>query len=96
MNSALQCIFNTPFIKTYLTGENPKYIRQVNKDNLFGFKGFLIRIFSELLESSIDSKSNSIAPRKFKKIVSACFPQFRGFSQQDAQEFLLHLIDGLH
>jgi ubiquitin C-terminal hydrolase len=37
-----------------------------------------------------------VAPRGFKSALSRFAPQFQGYSQQDSQELLAFLLDGLH
>lgn len=38
----------------------------------------------------------SISPSRFKEVISHYASQFRGSDQQDSQEFLAFLLDGLH
>ena len=42
------------------------------------------------------SGGGSIAPRDLKQQVSKTARQFSGYGQQDAQEFLRFLLDGMH
>lgn len=39
---------------------------------------------------------SAIAPRNLKRCIGKYAPQFNGYSQHDAQEFLAFLLDGLH
>jgi ubiquitin C-terminal hydrolase len=39
---------------------------------------------------------SAVAPRNLKRCIGKYAPQFNGFSQHDAQEFLAFLLDGLH
>ena len=39
---------------------------------------------------------NSVTPRKFKAKIGEFAPQFAGYGQQDSQELLAFLLDGLH
>jgi ubiquitin carboxyl-terminal hydrolase 4/11 len=41
-------------------------------------------------------KHSVIAPRDFKNTIGQFQPSFAGYSQQDAQEFLSYLVDGIH
>ena len=43
-----------------------------------------------------ESKQCSLKPLAFKKIIGQLNDQFQGFEQQDSQEFLNFLMDGLH
>ena len=49
MNSALQCLANTPFLKDYFIGENPMFLKQINSANKMGFQGKLIIEFGKLM-----------------------------------------------
>ena len=37
-----------------------------------------------------------VIPREFKRIIGDFQPQFAGYDQQDSQEFMSFLLDGLH
>jgi ubiquitin carboxyl-terminal hydrolase 4/11/15 len=39
--------------------------------------------------------SEAVSPFKLKKIIGNYATQFSGFGQQDSQEFISYLIDGL-
>ena len=38
----------------------------------------------------------NVTPRAFKAAIANFAPQFAGYSQQDSQELLAFLLDGLH
>lgn len=40
--------------------------------------------------------NQSIRPSRFKKVIGERAKQFTGYHQQDSQEFLSYLLDGLH
>ena len=42
-----------------------------------------------------ENSNSSFSPRNFKQIVGKYAPSFSGYGQQDSQEFLLFLLDGL-
>ena len=42
-----------------------------------------------------ESATSSFAPRNFKNVIGRYGPSFSGYGQQDSQEFLLFLLDGL-
>ena len=42
-----------------------------------------------------DDKS-SVYPSSFRNQLIKLYPKFRGYDQQDAQEFLRYLINGIH
>ena len=48
-------------------------------------------------KSSHKKKRNkAISPRNFKSILERFAPQFQGYNQQDSQELLAYLLDGIH
>ena len=42
------------------------------------------------------SKIDHYAPKELKRNVARYAPQFSGYNQQDSQEFMSFLLDGLH
>merc|ERR1719245_1186179 len=42
------------------------------------------------------NKYKTVAPKSFKKAIGKVAPRFDGYQQQDSQEFLTFLLDGLH
>ena len=59
-------------------------------------KGEIARSFGELVKSLWSGKFSYFAPRNFKMAVGRFAPQFSGYQQQDSQELLTFLLDGLH
>jgi ubiquitin carboxyl-terminal hydrolase 4/11/15 len=43
-----------------------------------------------------EENNSTFAPRTFKSVISKYQPQFAGYGQQDSQEFMSFLVDGLH
>lgn len=64
--------------------------------NVLGTRGQLAVAFGELLQEMWLSRSPVVVPRAFKEVLGRFAPQFSGTAQQDAQEFLSYLLDGLH
>ncbi|KAL4491373.1 hypothetical protein ABPG72_008029 [Tetrahymena utriculariae] len=91
MNSALQCVFNIPgFLDYFTSGKYKKEINQANKGIAYEFAE---------LASSIEqntSKNNFQRPSGLKFAIQKVNQQFLGSGQQDSQEFLRTLLDGLH
>ena len=52
--------------------------------------------FVRLLEEMWLGRSSSCAPVEARSVVCSIFPQFNNYSQQDAQELLLFLLNALH
>lgn len=95
MNSALQCIRSVEELSKYFVTE--QYVEELNFDNPLGHGGNVARAYANLL-NSIYKKSpspGSVTPRNFKETVGRYAPQFSGWAQQDTQEFLGFLLDGL-
>ncbi|OIW34047.1 UCH-domain-containing protein [Coniochaeta ligniaria NRRL 30616] len=94
MNSALQCVRSVEELtKYFLTHEAEK---EVNPDNPLSFNGDVARAYGRLLEEIYrDPPPNSVAPRQFKNVIGRYAPSFSGYGQQDSQEFLGFLLDGL-
>ena len=52
--------------------------------------------FGFLIKALWSGQYRHIAPREFKTTIGRFAQQFSGTSQQDSQEFLAFLMDGLH
>ncbi|KAB5570814.1 hypothetical protein GE09DRAFT_1055598 [Coniochaeta sp. 2T2.1] len=94
MNSALQCVRSVEELtKYFLTNEAEK---EINEDNPLSHNGDVARAYGRLLsEIYKDPPPTSIAPRQFKNVIGRYAPSFSGYGQQDSQEFLGFLLDGL-
>ncbi|XP_078040693.1 uncharacterized protein LOC144471949 isoform X2 [Augochlora pura] len=94
MNSVIQCLSNTRPLLEYLLNE--QYLADINVTTS-SMKGALIKAFSqvihELWEVGGDHVVNTTA---LKSQIQRFAPRFMGYSQQDAQEFLRYLLEGLH
>ncbi|KAI9220782.1 hypothetical protein BC828DRAFT_336318, partial [Blastocladiella britannica] len=97
MNSALQCMSNTPFLthEYFLSG---KWVHEVNADNPLGMQGAMAKAYAALIRAlwAPTSRDCAVAPRHFKSIMAQFAPQFSGYQQHDSQELLGFLLDGLH
>ncbi|GAA5864946.1 hypothetical protein JCM3774_003920 [Rhodotorula dairenensis] len=94
MNSALQCMSNTKELQEYfLSGV---YRSELNPDNPLGMRGQVAEAFGQLIERLWHGTGSSVAPREFKQALSRFAPQFSGYGQQDSQELLAFLLDGIH
>mmetsp|Transcript_16574 Transcript_16574/g.28206 ORF Transcript_16574/g.28206 Transcript_16574/m.28206 type:complete len:176 (+) Transcript_16574:957-1484(+) len=87
MNSILQCIFATAPLTKYLL-EDFKSTRKVRKQPL-------TLSYQDLLLQARSGKGQ-ITPQDLKSQISRVAKQFSGYGQQDAQEFLRFLLDGMH
>lgn len=95
MNSALQCIRSVEELAIYfLAGE---YKSEINSDNPLGHGGSVAKTYAGLLNSIYSEDGvSSFAPKNFKSTLGRVAPIFSGYGQQDSQEFLSFLVDGLH
>jgi ubiquitin carboxyl-terminal hydrolase 2/21 len=58
-------------------------------------KGALIRAFANVIQE-LWRESRTVDTSAFKDQIQRFAPRFMGYSQQDAQEFLRYLLEGLH
>jgi len=89
MNSILQCVFATPPLTEYFFNVFPteKKLRSTT----------LAQSYYELLQSvKASGGTSSVTPSDLKAAVSRTVSEFRGYGQQDAQEFMRFLLDRMH
>ncbi|XP_010613874.1 ubiquitin carboxyl-terminal hydrolase 4 isoform X2 [Fukomys damarensis] len=94
MNSALQCLSNTAPLTDYFLKD--EYEAEINRDNPLGMKGEIAEAYAELIKQMWSGRDTQVAPRMFKTQVGRFAPQFSGYQQQDSQELLAFILDGLH
>lgn len=94
MNSALQCLSNTAELTRYFV--SGVWRVEINRTNPLGMHGAVAESYGNLVEKVWSGTSNSFAPREFKQTIGRFAPSFSGYAQQDSQEFLAFLLDGLH
>ncbi|EMR08235.1 hypothetical protein PNEG_03403 [Pneumocystis murina B123] len=94
MNAIIQCLNSTiPFVRYYRDGS---YKKHINFNNPLGYKGELVQTFARLITYLWDNEHTYVSPLFFKNVVGRLKEQFRDNDQQDSQEFLAFLLDGLH
>ena len=95
MSAVLQCWSHiATLMNLFLSKE---YVQHINEENVCGTRGKLANAFSELMKKLwARDGAVSVAPRAFKSVLADFAPQFSGYNQQDAQELLAFLLDGLH
>ena len=72
-----------------------KFLNEVNHSNALGTKGNLACAYAELIRSMWTGSEGSVSPFTLKKVIGKFAGQFSGYGQQDSQEFISYLIDGL-
>lgn len=93
MNSALQCIRSVEELTLYFLHDQWK--QDLNVENALGHHGEVAKAYANLLHQIYDENTSSTNPSRFKAIIGKYGPSFSGYQQQDSQEFLLFLLDGL-
>jgi ubiquitin carboxyl-terminal hydrolase 4/11/15 len=94
MNSALQCLSHSKDLVNYFLAK--KWKDEKNEDNPLGSKGLLVDAFAELMFQMWNSSYSVVSPSRFKYEMGSFQSMFDGMNQHDSQEFLSHLLDGLH
>ncbi|CAJ1049426.1 ubiquitin carboxyl-terminal hydrolase 8 [Xyrichtys novacula] len=94
MNSILQCLCNTPALAEYFN--NNLYMEDINRYNILGHKGEVAEEFGVIMKALWAGLYKCISPRDFKITIGKINEQFACYDQQDSQELLLFLMDGLH
>ena len=94
LNTAVQCLNSCWELTNYFLRKNIE--KNINQDNPLGYKGILAKSYSNLIHHLWYGVSNVYDPTIFLQIIGHLNEMFSGKNQQDAQEFLNFLIDGLH
>ncbi|XP_006030470.1 ubiquitin carboxyl-terminal hydrolase 8 isoform X2 [Alligator sinensis] len=94
MNSVLQCLCNAPHLADYFNRNFHQ--NDINRLNILGHKGEVAEEFGVIMKALWTGQYKFISPKDFKTTIGKINDQFAGYSQQDSQELLLFLMDGLH
>lgn len=94
MNSSIQCVSNTKPLTEYFTSGCHLY--ELNRTNPIGMRGHMAKCYGDLIQELWSGAQKSIAPLKLRWTIAKYAPRFDGFQQQDSQELLAFLLDGLH
>uniref|UniRef100_UPI0037E89B69 uncharacterized protein n=1 Tax=Semicossyphus pulcher TaxID=241346 RepID=UPI0037E89B69 len=89
LNAVLQCLCSTVPLVEHL-------LNQDTRKELARSKCRMAEVFVRLLQEMWLGRSSSCAPVEARSVLTSILPQFNNYSQQDAQELLLFLINALH
>ncbi|KAM7537552.1 hypothetical protein Aperf_G00000060835 [Anoplocephala perfoliata] len=95
MNCILQCLSNTNALRLLCLNDADTPELNVNST----MKGNLFKAYAELMRqmwSPTNNGTSYINPHRFRSQIQRFAPRFVGNAQQDAQEFLRYLVQGLH
>ncbi|XP_063060913.1 ubiquitin carboxyl-terminal hydrolase 32 isoform X2 [Engraulis encrasicolus] len=94
MNSSIQCVSNTkPLTDYFISG---RHLYELNRTNPIGMRGHMAKCYGDLVQELWSGAQKSVAPLKLRWTIAKYAPRFNGFQQQDSQELLAFLLDGLH
>lgn len=96
MNAILQCLSASPPLLEAFKPPECRFRSQINVDNPLGMHGKLASAYGRLVADMWSGRYSVVVPDSLKSTIAEFRPQFGGYQQQDAQELLLFLLDGLH
>lgn len=94
MNATVQCLSATLLLAQYML--DGSYKAAINTQNPLGTRGAVAEAAATLLRALWSEQYAVVTPQAFRDAIGRHAPQFRNDDQQDSQEFLLFLLDGLH
>ncbi|XP_030579045.1 uncharacterized protein LOC115775708 [Archocentrus centrarchus] len=89
LNAVLQCLCSTVPLVEHL-------LNQDTRKELAKSKCRVAEVFVRLLEEMWLGRSSSCAPVEARSMLCSMLPQFNNYSQQDAQELLIFLLNALN
>lgn len=94
MNSMLQCLSHTSPLTAYFRDDS--FVRELNVENPLGSGGQIARAYADFVRDAWSGDYSVVVPTALKKAIGKHAPQFSGYQQQDSQELMNYLLDGLH
>ena len=93
-NAATQCVRAVEELTYYFLANRHK--KDLNPSNPLGYSGQLAKAYAGLIQGIYrDPPPASFNPSKFRNQIGRNNPTMAGWEQQDSQEFLMFLLDGL-
>jgi len=93
MNSTLQCMNATPSLVDFFVDGD--FTAEINPD-AYKSHGRIAQEFGNLVKEMWSERPHVVVPRRFKEAIGSYAPRFQGYAQQDSQELLACLLEGLH
>eukprot|EP00468_Gymnochlora_sp_CCMP2014_P003771 CAMPEP_0167756956 /NCGR_PEP_ID=MMETSP0110_2-20121227/9667_1 /TAXON_ID=629695 /ORGANISM="Gymnochlora sp., Strain CCMP2014" /LENGTH=814 /DNA_ID=CAMNT_0007643111 /DNA_START=463 /DNA_END=2907 /DNA_ORIENTATION=+ len=93
MNSTLQCMNATPSLTDFFV--DGEYRSQINR-SAYKSGGRIAEEYGKLVKEMWAQRPHTVTPRGFKAAIGDFAPRFSGYQQQDSQELLACLLEGLH
>ena len=91
MNSSIACLQNCIDLTTFFLTKD--YEKELNKNNKRGLKGELAEEWYSLLKDYWINSTSTGNPSSFKSTISSKARIFRGYQQQDSNEFMTYFLD---
>ncbi|KAH0619986.1 hypothetical protein JD844_014469 [Phrynosoma platyrhinos] len=89
MNAVIQCLCSvSPLVEYFLSG---KYTASLDKE-----KGEIATAFAYLMNDMWLGDFDCVSPEVFRLVIGERYPAFTKKTQQDAQEFLIYVLNELH
>lgn len=92
MNSILQCLSNTKALRDFCLSS--RYRDELNPNSKM--RGNLLNGFVDVIRQLWSNDQMVVSPKHFRTQIQKFSPRFLGNDQQDSQEFLRFLLEGLH
>ena len=94
MNSSIACLSNcTELTYYFLKGD---YLKDINEENSLGMRGKLAKEWGNLMKQYWVEDTRVGDPSDFKYIIGQKCERFRGYGQQDSNEFMSVFLDYLN
>uniref|UniRef100_A0A7S1CE05 USP domain-containing protein n=1 Tax=Bicosoecida sp. CB-2014 TaxID=1486930 RepID=A0A7S1CE05_9STRA len=94
MNSTLQCLAHVPQLVDFFLA--PGWEAAINERSKFGTKGQVTKELAALVRRLWSDRFVYVAPSTFKAAMGKHAAQFKGYEQQDSEEFLNCLLGFVH
>eukprot|EP01122_Echinamoeba_exundans_P001316 TRINITY_DN11394_c0_g1_i1.p1 TRINITY_DN11394_c0_g1~~TRINITY_DN11394_c0_g1_i1.p1 ORF type:complete len:850 (-),score=142.54 TRINITY_DN11394_c0_g1_i1:1487-4036(-) len=103
VNSSVQALSHVPLLRSYLAPDSTEiapYVAEINTENVMGHKGVIAAAFADVVSSMYSAELGKtdapVLPRSLLKVIGKLSSRFASMEQQDAQELLSALLDGVH